>query len=221
MEDVHWWGRPDAWDASDVVDKYEDLLWRQPNVYDITIGQLRDSEGVWTKAWGITVWVTEKVDQNTLPSQDRIPAGLKGDHFEGDVHIQIVETEQPPRVPESNCDYSKCVVKLEEGEENMTNPNANPREDRAERARRNARELKVRDKYEPLFRRQPNVYATSLGLFTDDNDEFTGESGIVVSVTRRVDQSTLPPEDRIPDCLEGVPVQIKEEYPVVRSTSSI
>lgn len=38
-------------------------------------------------------------------------------------------------------------------------------------------------------------------------------SGISISVTRKVDQSTLPPEDRIPDCLEGIPVQVVKEEP--------
>ena len=35
--------------------------------------------------------------------------------------------------------------------------------------------------------------------------------GIKVWVTEKVDQSALPPEDRIPDVLEGVPVQILEQ----------
>ena len=28
-----------------VLNKYEDLFWRQPNVYDVRIGQLRDNQG--------------------------------------------------------------------------------------------------------------------------------------------------------------------------------
>ena len=35
--------------------------------------------------------------------------------------------------------------------------------------------------------------------------------GIVIRVDTKVDQSTLPAEDRISDCLEGVPVQIIED----------
>ena len=34
--------------------------------------------------------------------------------------------------------------------------------------------------------------------------------GITVNVLEKTDQSTLPPEDRIPTCLEGIPVQIIE-----------
>ena len=38
----------------------------------------------------------------------------------------------------------------------------------------------------------------------------TGQVGFVISVTEKVDQSTLPPKDRIPDCLEGIAVQFLE-----------
>ena len=71
---------------------------------------------------------------------------------------------------------------------------------------------KIRVKYDPLFWRQPNVTGVGEGYFREDG-EWTETSGIIVSVAvgKKVDQSTLPPEDRIPDCLEGVPVQIREE----------
>ena len=197
------------WFSRDVRDKYEDLFWRQPNVYDVSIGQLRDNQGELTETWGITVRVTEKVDQNSLPPEDWIPEILD------DVRILILETKPQPKVPDGNCDYSKCGVDIEKGEESMTNPNTNPREERAERARRQARELKVRDKYEPLFRRQPNVYSTGVGYFTDENGKLTEMWGIIVRVTEKVDQNTLPPEDRIPDCLEGIPVQIEEREPPI------
>ncbi len=50
----------------------------------------------------------------------------------------------------------------------------------------------------------------------DENDDFryTGEVGVIVSVTKKVPQEELPVEDRIPAELEGVPIQIVEEpYP--------
>ena len=190
--------------AGGVLYRYQSLLWRQPNVYDVIQGFFRDDEGRWTGMWGITVWVTERVDQNALPTEDRLP-----DYLEG-VRIRIVEAKPELERTESSCDYSMCGVNLEKGEVSMTNPNENTLE---ERARRQALEQKVRDRYEPLFWRQPNVHSTSIGLFLDENDERTGHSGIIVSVTRKVDQSTLPPEDRIPDCLEGIPVHIEEREP--------
>ena len=75
-------------------------------------------------------------------------------------------------------------------------------------------------KYEELFWRQPNVWSTSIGFFRGEWDrplEFPdGEGGckrvvgFIIRVTKKVDQSTLPPEDRIPDTIEDVPVQIIE-----------
>ena len=72
--------------------------------------------------------------------------------------------------------------------------------------------IEVREKYRDLIRRQPN-YSGSGGpaLLMDENGESTQVRGIIVRVTEKVDQSAIPAEDRIPDCLEGVPVQIVEE----------
>ena len=69
----------------------------------------------------------------------------------------------------------------------------------------------IRHKYENMFWRQPNVHATGIGNLTDENGEYIGIWGFLIHVTKKVDQNTLPPEDRLPDCLEGVPVQIVEE----------
>ena len=67
----------------------------------------------------------------------------------------------------------------------------------------------VRLKYDDLFWRQPHVEAVGEGSFKDENGEWVPIVGIVVHVYEVVDQETLPPEDRIPRCLEGVPVQIR------------
>ena len=71
--------------------------------------------------------------------------------------------------------------------------------------------LEVRDKYRALFKRQPNYHGNGPGNLVDENGEETTIKGITIYVTKKVDQGTLPPEDRIPGCLEGVPVQIIEE----------
>ena len=68
----------------------------------------------------------------------------------------------------------------------------------------------VRLKYDPLFWRQPNVFAVGEGIFQDEEGNLIQKSGIIVTVTKKVDQNTLPHGNRIPDCLEGVPVQIQE-----------
>ena len=83
------------------------------------------------------------------------------------------------------------------------------------------RAMEILPKYEDLFWRQPTVWSTGIGLFNDKNRNFMrtpdGKGGckMVVGfkiwVTEKVDQNTLPPEDRIPDVLEGISVQIIEE----------
>ena len=68
----------------------------------------------------------------------------------------------------------------------------------------------IRHKYEDLFWRQPNVHGVGIGIIEDENGQYTDRAGFVIGVTEKVDQSTLRPEDRMPNCLEGVPVQIEE-----------
>ena len=79
----------------------------------------------------------------------------------------------------------------------------------------------IRPQYDDLFWRQPNVWAVGIGFFRGKWDipleVPDGEGGckrivgFVIRVTEKVDQSALPLEDRIPDMLEGVPVQILEQ----------
>ena len=75
------------------------------------------------------------------------------------------------------------------------------------------RAREVRNKYRDLFRRQPNYRGMGSGSLMDENGEVTEIVGIIIRVTKKVDQSTIPAEDRIPNCLEGVPVQIIEVGP--------
>ena len=98
-------------------------------------------------------------------------------------------------------DFEKepCEASLSPKEGNMTTTPENTAE----------RIHEVRLKYDLLFKRQPNVAAINEGFIMDENGSFTETVGIVIDVSEKVDQSTLPPEDRIPDCLEGVPVQIQ------------
>ena len=63
--------------------------------------------------------------------------------------------------------------------------------------------LEVRDKYRWLLWQQPNVRSLGLGFLKDKLGIETGQRGIIVGV------SELPPEDRLPECLEGVPIQVK------------
>ncbi len=95
----------------------------------------------------------------------------------------------------------------------MTTPSGTPTPERI---------IEVRGKYQPLFRGQPNFALVSEGLFFHRNLDPVIDrngnrvSGIIVTVNEDpVDQNTLPPEDRIPDCLEGFPVQIVKSHIVL------
>ena len=75
-------------------------------------------------------------------------------------------------------------------------------------------------KYKDLFWRQPNVIAVQVRSMDDEDFNpievpdgkggYRREVGIGIYVTKKVDQCALNPEDRIPDTIEGVPVQIVE-----------
>ena len=81
----------------------------------------------------------------------------------------------------------------------------------------------VIEKYRDLFERQPHFYHVNPGLLKDENGDLieTTEGlvdenghplyvgGIRVKVEQLTDQSTLPEEDRIPECVDGIPVMIE------------
>ena len=78
-------------------------------------------------------------------------------------------------------------------------------------AQMEAKAIEIRPKYDDLFWRQPNVLSVGIGLLTC-LPPVNGRPpvGFDIVVSEKVDQSTLPEEDRIPDVIEGVPVQISE-----------
>ena len=62
-------------------------------------------------------------------------------------------------------------------------------------------------RHDDLIRRQPNYTGSVADATpTDDGEEVMG---ITVFVSEIVDQETLPEEDRIGDCLDGVPVRFE------------
>ena len=69
----------------------------------------------------------------------------------------------------------------------------------------------IRPKYEAMFWRQPNVWSVGLGFGEDEDGELIKEVGFSISVTELVLQASLPAEDRLPECLEGIPVYISVE----------
>ena len=84
--------------------KYDDLFWRQPNVFAVSEGRLRDGRGGWLTTKGINISVTTKVDQVTLPTEDRIPSVLEG------IPINIVEEPNNYRLSHSPMTYHRPLV---------------------------------------------------------------------------------------------------------------
>ena len=81
---------------------------------------------------------------------------------------------------------------------------------RAERLRPEIERIQaILDKYEDLIRRQPNVLGYNVNSMRKEDGEITDKQIIGIAVEEYVDQSTFPPEDRIPECMEGVEVHFK------------
>ena len=61
--------------------------------------------------------------------------------------------------------------------------------------------LEIRNKYQDLIRRQPNHRGHGGPAYLEDENGENTEiiRGVIVWVTKRVDQSEVPVEDRIPD----------------------
>lgn len=180
---------------------YDALFRRQPNFVEVSTGFLRDGEGGWTETWGINVWVTEKVDQGTLPPEYRIP-----DYLER-VPVTILEEEPIPMLkPAMNvCECALGTVFMDARlafAENLHEDDA---------AFRRAKEVIRTFEYNSLFFGQPNAHGVSPGQIRGPNGRPTGTIGIIVSVTEKVDRNMLPRWQRIPNYVEGVPVQVIEE----------
>ena len=77
----------------------------------------------------------------------------------------------------------------------------------------------VMETHSRLLFGQANVAGFGAEFFTGSGIEssrpgpgVTGKWGILIEVVgEKIDQSTLPEEERIPDCLDGVPVRWKED----------
>ena len=65
---------------------------------------------------------------------------------------------------------------------------------------------KILDKYEDMIFRHSTVHGWSIGELRYKNGERIDQIFIEIEVENYFDLSTLPPEDQIPECLEGVPV---------------
>ncbi len=67
----------------------------------------------------------------------------------------------------------------------------------------------VKDAYTGILMSKPNVVGVGIGLHKAEGQR-TGQVGLVVMVSHKVPPELLAPEDRIPDQIDGVPVDVRE-----------
>ncbi len=164
----------------EVLEKHKELFMRQPKYLVVEDGFLRDEKtGRRTEIWGIVVGVHKKVDQDSLPPDDRIPDELEG------VPVQILPAE------------------LEGMGIAFVDPDlSGPGQGQFKRA------LHTLKKHRAFFHRYPFENGVGPFLAMARDELGTNIWGIEVLVSEKVDPRTVPPEDRIPRCLEDIPVII-------------
>ena len=69
-------------------------------------------------------------------------------------------------------------------------------------------------KYTDRIWKLPGVYSSRVSALRTENGLATDKYVINISVHEHIDWSTVLPEDRIPDCLEGVPVHFEKGGPI-------
>ena len=67
----------------------------------------------------------------------------------------------------------------------------------------------VKDAYTGILMSKPNVVGVGIGLHKTEGQR-TGQVGLVVMVSHKVPPDMLAPEDRIPEEIDGVPVDVRE-----------
>ena len=67
---------------------------------------------------------------------------------------------------------------------------------------------KIRKKYESRLLKKANVVGVGIG-YRDEDEPDEDELALVVNVTHKVPLSQLRKEDRIPSCLDGMPVRVE------------
>ena len=174
------------------------------------LGYLTDENGEWTDTWGIIVRVSEKVDQSELSLEYRMPDCLRG------VPVQIREWEAPtemgPRGEDNPCGVDVLSLAKELSQrEGWSDYDEDDLDGTVWRYIRS-----IAHKYRDRFTNHPHyIHPTGALAFRVAGKWIYDPRGIVVNVTKNVDQDALPSEDRIPECLDGVPVYLVVKEPFV------
>ncbi len=168
--------------VKEVFDKYESLLRSYPNSTHQGTWGFRDLHLYSLSPPGIRIMIYPWVDPDSLPRRYRLPDCLEG------IPIQILE-HRPSTLRANTFTAPECA-------DNVT----------LERVR------EVFQKYASLILSYPNGTYHGIGGFYSKDGQPADASGIVIHVYPWVDPDSLPKEQRIPDCLEGIPVQVVEGF---------
>ena len=166
----------------EVLVKYYPLIMRLPHKPDPEPEFLRDENGDLTDRWGIVILTDEEIDQDALYVRYGIPDSLEG------VPVQVLPREIGEKGRKWYPGWEPDIPLL---------PHDNYQGD-------------VGSKHWDLTYRYPfwSGITTSRTYLSNDRGDRVPIFGIRIHVREKVDPSTLPPEDRIPECLEDVPVEI-------------
>lgn len=69
--------------------------------------------------------------------------------------------------------------------------------------------VQVKDRYEQALLGKGNVIGIGVGIRKREG-VYTGEVALIVMVRKKLPRAEVPPEDLLPDEIEGVPVDIQE-----------
>jgi hypothetical protein len=69
--------------------------------------------------------------------------------------------------------------------------------------------VQVKDRYEQALLGKGNVIGVGVGIRRREG-VYTGEVALIVMVSKKLPRVEVPPEDLLPDEIEGVPVDIQE-----------
>ncbi len=184
----------DDWPISE---ENQSLVERQPGYITTVFSGLADADAEVTGPRGLIIVVEEIIDQDTLLATDRLPNCLDG------IPVQFMEVGNlAPSIglffgagkPHMSEPCEITVQELEPG-----TPEYQAELERIE---------EIMERHLPMFQRQPGFMGIRVAQeWTEDFFDNFGLLGIAVFVVEDIDQTTLPVADRIPDCIEGVPVR--------------
>lgn len=165
----------------EVFKEYKRFFYRYPGAINVDTAFLRNEKtGLRTETWGIVIIVDEKIEEEVLPPDFRIPDSLEG------IPVQIIPAETAWKAEsfQRNSPFKN--------EPHVTFAND------------------VREKNREFFRRNPFYESTLFINYVPGTEPGNRIANIELVMSKKVNQLSLSPAVRIPDCLEDVPIKFIE-----------